>query len=416
MSTFAAVTIFAFTWLVIASRRLRWLPIGRPAGALVGAVAMVAVGALSPHQALAAIDLDTLALLLGMMLLTAYLARAGFFERVTQAALRRLHSPVRLLLAVAWLSAILSAILVNDTVCLFMTPLVVQLCARARLPCGPYLIALATSANIGSAATLVGNPQNMLIGSMSGIGFADFLRWSGLATLAAMLVQSLLLVLFYRRRLTEAVPGGEIRFDHAPGSPALAAPMSNPLLVAATVVAVVIAFLAGAHLGFTALGAATFLMLVERRDPSDVLAEVDGALLLFFAALFVVVAGFETTGLVETAWTASAAGLDLESMGGLAALSGVLTVGSNLVSNVPMVLLSGPWLEALGLGERGWVLLGFVTTVAGNLTLLGSVANIIVAERARPAYDLGFVEYLRFGVASTLAALAVGVPVIMLTV
>src|SRR5262249_55307048 len=149
--------------------RRAFLPLDRAAGALLGAVLMVAVGALSPEESYRAIDHNTIVLLFGMMLLTNYVDKAGFFEKLAGAILDLVRSPRRLLAVVAILSGVLSAFLVNDTVCLFLTPVVVALCRRSKLPMGPYLIAVATSANIGSAATLVGNPQNMIIGSLSGI-------------------------------------------------------------------------------------------------------------------------------------------------------------------------------------------------------------------------------------------------------
>jgi Na+/H+ antiporter NhaD/arsenite permease-like protein len=401
----ATLLVFALTWALIASRRLQVLPIGRPAGALLGAVGMVAVGALTPEQAYAAIDHDTLALLLGMMLISSYLQRTGFFSWSAHQALASAGRPVPLLLAVSWLSAALSAILVNDTVCLLLTPVVVDVCRRAKLPMGPYLIALATSANVGSAATLVGNPQNMLVGSLSGIGFGRFLWAAGLATLAALAVHSALLVLLFRGRLGDApLPA------HEGAAPELKAGVARVAVVGALVIG---AFFAGFNLGWAALGGAVALMVLDRQEPRAALEAVDGSLLLFFAGLFVVVEGLDGTGLIAASWTAMAPWFSLADPGGVVAFTGFLTAGSNLVSNVPMVLLVGPQVEALGAGPAGWVLVAFVTTLAGNLTLVGSVANIIVAEGARESYHLGFWEYLRVGLPATLLGLLVGVPVLL---
>jgi Na+/H+ antiporter NhaD/arsenite permease-like protein len=404
--TVLAIAIFCLTYLLIASRRLAWLPIGRPAGALLGAVLMVAAGVLSPAESFAAIDFDTLTLLFGMMLLVAYLQEAGSFDALVRGLLARFGSPWRLLVGVSLAAAGLSALLVNDTICLILTPLVVGLCRRTGLPMGPFLIALATSANLGSAATLVGNPQNMIIASLSQMGFSAYLARVGPAVLAGLLVQLGLLWLYYGRRLPKTFPT-------APGQAAALRPGSwLPALVCA---AVVIAFFAGAHLGYAALAGALVLMLVQRREPTGVLARVDWSLLVFFAALFIVVQGLASTGLVSEAWRAAGPHLRLTDPVGLGGFVGFMTLGSNLISNVPMVLLTGPWLAELGAPERGFALLGFVTTVAGNLTLLGSVANIIVAEQAKAEYELGFFEYLRFGLVSTLACLAIGVPLVVFT-
>ncbi len=408
----AAWVIFALTYVLIASRRLRWLPVGRPGGAFLGAVAMVAAGVLSPEASYAALDHDTLALLLGMMLLSVYLERAGVFEVAGQAALRLGRRPLPMLLGLVWVSGGMSALLVNDTVCLFLTPWVVSLCRRTGWPMGPFLIGLATSANLGSAATLVGNPQNMLIGSMSGVSFGRFLAGAGLAAGAGLLVNCALLWAFYGRQL-QAAPAEGAGVAEEPEAEA------SPLVgwrrwwTLAALAGVVAAFFAGAHLGYAALCGAAAVMVVDGRDAQEALRRVDWSLLLFFAGLFVVVGGLESTGVVEVAWEALAPHIQLGEAGGLAWFVGAMVAGSNVVSNVPMVLLTGPHLAELGEAELGWVLLGFVTTVAGNLTLVGSVANLIVAEGARARYALGFWEYARFGVVSTLLTLAVGVPLVV---
>jgi Na+/H+ antiporter NhaD/arsenite permease-like protein len=394
------------------------LPIGRPAGALLGAVLMVAAGALTPAESYAAIDGDTLILLFGMMLLTGELAEVGFFDRASGWLLRAGRTPRRLLVVVALGSGALSAFLVNDTVCLFVTPVLLVACRQAGLPVAPYLIALATSANIGSAATLVGNPQNMLIGTMSGLSFPRFLAIAGPAAALALALNAALLVLVYGRRLPVRLGSDSQAGDHAPARPPLG-PMPPPpplpprfLLVCAALAAVVTAFFAGAHLGYATLTGAALLLCTHRRDASATLARVDWSLLVFFSGLFIVVAGLRTTGLVDLAWTAVAPHLDLGSPAGLVSFSTAMTVGSNLVSNVPLVMLAGPYLPSLGNPDAGFVLLAFTTTIAGNLTLVGSVANIIVAEGARASGGLGFLEHLRFGLLSTPLTLAAGVPLI----
>jgi Na+/H+ antiporter NhaD/arsenite permease-like protein len=405
-----AIVIFVLTYGLITARRLRWLPLGRPAAAMLGAVLMVVAGVLTPEASYAAVDHDTLVLLLGMMILSAYLIRAGVFRWVCDRAVRAAKTPLRLLLGLGWLAGVLSAFLVNDTVCLFLTPAVVEVCRRSKLPMGPYLLALATSANLGSAATLVGNPQNMLIGSMSGLGFAPFLASSGLAALAGLAVNSALLWLYFRKDIgdhpLERPPAQEDALPHE-GPPRW--------LVLAVCAGVVASFFAGAHLGYGALAGAAALMVLSRRDPREVLESVDWALLLFFSGLFVVVAGLESTGLVARGWATAAGHFKLDDPLGLTWFSGAVVAGSNLVSNVPMVLLVGPHLKALGSEALGWVLLAFVSTVAGNLTLVGSVANLIVAEGARKEHELGFWEYFKFGAVSTVAALLVGVPLIVWT-
>lgn len=403
--TYATLAVFAVTYALIAGRRLALLPIGRPAGALLGAVAMVAIGALTPAQSYAAIDHDTLALLLGMMLLGVYLDRAGLFARLTGALLRAFRRPRSLLAAVAVGSAVLSAFLVNDTVCLFATPLVVTLCERGRLPYLPFLLALATSANIGSAATLVGNPQNMIIGGMSGLAFTDFLLAALPAVALALAANVALLFIFFGRHLPPAL--APIALDPPAGD-------GHARSTALVTLLVIAGFFAGLHPGYLVLGGASLLMLRDRRDPQAVFARVDWSLLLFFTALFVVIAGLRGTGLVAEAWTWSRGHIDLATPAGLTAFVGLVVVGANLISNVPFVLMVGEHIGDLGAGAFPWVLLALTSTIAGNLTLLGSVANIIVAEGARDRHELGFFEYLRFGAVSTLVTLGLGVTALVL--
>ena len=216
---------------------------------------------------------------------------------------------------------------------------------------------------------------------------------------AALAANTALLVVFYRGRL-----GPPRRLD-APLPPSDRKGLRRAVAVTALVVA---GFFAGLPLGWAALGGFALLALLSREDPAPVLREVDWSVLLFFAALFVVVHGFAATGIADRAWERLPPP-DAASVGGRALLSGALAVGSNVVSNVPIVLIAAPKIAALGPEASGWHLAAMATTFAGNLTLLGSVANIIVAESARERHRLGFLEHLKFGAVSTAVTLAIGV-------
>ena len=196
-----AIIIFCFTYLLISGRQLKILPLNRPAAALLGTVLMVAFGVLTPEQAYRAVDYDTLVLLLGMMLISAYLCLAGFFDWAADWILRRAKTPHALLLYLIFTSGILSALLVNDVICLMLTPLVVAVMVRGKLPLTPYLLALAMSANLGSVATLVGNPQNMIIGHLSGIPFLRFSASLAPVALAGLVIQYVVLRLGFRLSL-----------------------------------------------------------------------------------------------------------------------------------------------------------------------------------------------------------------------
>jgi Na+/H+ antiporter NhaD/arsenite permease-like protein len=395
--------VFVFTYVLIASRRLRLLPIGRPAGALFGAVTMVAIGAITPDESYRAIDHPTIVLLFSMMMLAIYVDEGGLFTRVEGWLVERAGTPWRLLVGVSLSSAVLSAFLLNDTICVVLTPIVVATCLRAKLPLGPYLMAVATSANIGSAATVVGNPQNILIGSMSGLGFREFSALAVVPTVLGLAVNLALLALYYRTGLPTTM---------SVAAPGARGPRGVPL-GGWVLLAVIAAFFVGVDRAYAALAGVVAIMVLHRRDPREEMSRVDWPLLVFFCSLFIVTAAFAKTGFVELAWAKAAPLIGLDHAAGVAAFTALMTLGSNLVSNVPLVMLAGPYLGASGAGPEAWVMLGFVTTVAGNLTLVGSVANIIVAERAREHYDLGFAEYLRFGAVSTIAVLAVGVPALL---
>jgi Na+/H+ antiporter NhaD/arsenite permease-like protein len=394
------IIIFALTYLLIASRKLRLLPIGRPAGALLGALAMVAVGAITPEESYRAVDHDTLVLLFGMMMITVYLDEAGFFKLTAESLLKLSRSPRALLAGVALLAGALSAFLVNDAVCLFLTPVVILICQAARLPLGAFLLAVATSSNIGSAATLVGNPQNMIIGHMSGYPFALYLWRSLPAVLAGMAINIALLLIYFGRRLPERI---EFSLDFSQLD------RKRFLLAMLVVAGVVYGFFSGYHLGYTTVAGALVFILAEGQEPRRVFARVDWTLLVFFCGLFVVVGALQATGLVGKVWRAASPYLNFHDPAGISAFSALMLLGSNIVSNVPMVLLSGPHLSEFGNPQLGWLLLGFTTTIAGNFTLLGSVANIIVAESAREHFTLGFWEYLKFGLVSTLLVMIAGV-------
>jgi len=181
-----ALTIFAGAYVGLGLGRLPPFRVDRTGVAIVGATAMVVAGVLDWNAAVAAVDARTLALLFGMMIVAAYLRLSGFFGLVTTWAMRRASTPVGALAAVVVAAGTLSALFVNDVICVVMAPLVVDLTRRLGLPPVPYLIALLTAANVGSVATLTGNPQNMLIGSFSAISYRAFLlrearrwRWSG---------------------------------------------------------------------------------------------------------------------------------------------------------------------------------------------------------------------------------------------
>ena len=393
-----ALVAFAGTYLGLALGRLPFFRVDRTGVAIIGGAVVVVSGLLPWDRAVAAVDAHTLVLLFGMMIVAAYLRLSGFFRLVTYAAVRRAHTPVGLLALIIVAAGVLSALFVNDVVCLVMAPIVLDLVHRLRLPPVPYLIALATAANVGSVATLTGNPQNMLVGSFSGISYRAFLlREAPVAVIGLALVFAVIW-LAYRRRLPPALPAEALEERGAVHQALMIKTM-------AAVSVMLVAFLAGVPIALVAIGGAAYCLLTRRVNPDKVYREIDWGLLVLFTGLFVVIGGLEASGLAgEILGWAGAVGLYRPVV-----LTAVTAVLSNLVSNVPAVLLFKAVIPTFGEPTRAWLLLAMASTLAGNLTILGSVANLIVVEQARgTGIQIGFLEYSKIGVPVTVATLLVG--------
>jgi Na+/H+ antiporter NhaD/arsenite permease-like protein len=400
-----AVTIFALTYALINTRRAPFIRIDRPTAALAGAVFMVTAGVLTPADAYRAVDWDTIALLLGMFVLTGSLRLAGFFDLAATALLRRARTPGVLLIAITSIAGLLSALLVNDTVCVMFAPFVIMLVARSGMPIVPHLFGLAMGANVGSVMTVVGNPQNMVIAGAAPLAYTSFARVMVPAGVVALAVAIVMLWTIFRREL-----GARGAPDAGPSS----SHVDRPLLVKTTVCFVLtsVGFMLGFHLAWTALAGALVLLLISGRPPRQILAEVDGPLLLFFAALFVVVAGLERSGVLAEASAWVAPSLGEGGVVGLLKFSLVSVLASNLVSNVPWVVLAATWLPHGAGHQREWLVLALTATFAANLTLLGSVANVIVFEIARDRCAIGFWRFLVIGAPITVLTTAVGLAVV----
>ncbi|HEX4113901.1 MAG TPA: SLC13 family permease [Stellaceae bacterium] len=394
----ATLVIFAATYLVVAIGRVPGLRLDRAGAALIGAALMVAAGSLSLNEAYRAIDLDTLALLLGMMLVVANLRLSGFFALCHAAIVARAHRPVTLLIGIALIAGLLSAVLVNDAVCLMLTPLVVETARAVKRNPVPYLLALAMASNAGSLATIIGNPQNMMIGSFSHIGYGDFAAHLAPVAALALAVVVILIVLVWRREFL-----GGARF-----AAEMPAPRIDLFLLVKTVavtVAIVLACFFGMRPSLAAILGGSLLFLTRRVKPARIYRDVDWSLLLLFVGLFVVVAAMQKAVLTPSVLR-GAGGLALNQTPILALVAAVL---SNLVSNVPAVLVLKPFVANLADPRHGWLVLAMASTLAGNFTLLGSVANLIVVQGAeRRGVAIGFWTYFLVGGPVTVITLAAG--------
>ena len=393
----AAYVIFICSYVVFALGKFPGMKIDRPGAAIIGAVLMVAIRAVSPGDALHFIDFGTIVLLFSMMILVAYLHLDGFFDWVTDWVAARIDRR-HLLPAIIFLSGTFSAFLVNDIICLMMVPFTLKVARRLGARPLPYLIAVATASNIGSVATITGNPQNMLIGSFSGIHYLRFLAHLGPVAVAGLLIDWLALWLIYTRH---EMP---VTASAASAEQAGRQPRRN-LVKAGIVIALVLAgFLAGFPPPLVAAVGAAVMLMSRRHEPRQVYDEVDWGLLVFFVGLFLIVGAAENVGLTA----------QLLEFGKRWRLQSsptftIVTAGlSNIVSNVPAVMLLKSIVPRFADAQQGWLLLAMASTLAGNLTITGSVANIIVVERAKAEVRITFGEYLRAGVPITIATLAVG--------
>jgi len=395
----AALLIFLGTYLVVACGRIPFLRVDRTAAAIVGAILMVAFEVVPLDAAYRAIDYRTIVLLFGMMILIASLRLARFFTWLANLAVSHVRHPAWLLVVVVFVSGGLSALFVNDTICLVFTPVLIDLTrSRGRNPV-PYLLALATASNIGSVATIVGNPQNMLIASVSGIGYTEFARALGPVAIAGLTIDAALLCWVFRREL------------HGTLSPVTVAP-SRPIHRAMVIKSVVVAaatmagFLAGFEPALVSASAAAALLVSRSVKPAKLYRAVDWDLLVLFIGLFVVIAGVARAGL-DGRFFALLRPIGIDSLAGLSVVGATL---SNVISNVPAVMLFTSLVPRLPDPQTSWLALAMSTTLAGNLTILGSIANLIVVEGARRrGVRLSFVSHLVIGVPLTVATLIVGI-------
>ncbi|KAG6474625.1 silicon efflux transporter LSI2-like [Zingiber officinale] len=511
---------FSVFWVLAVFPAVPVLPIGRTAGALLSAILMVLFGVMTPEQAFASIDLPILALLFGTMVVSAYLERADLFAHLGTLLSWRSRGGKDLLFRVCLVAAVSSAFFTNDTACVVLTAFVLKLARRNNLPPRPFLLALASSANVGSTATPIGNPQNLVIASLSGITFGRFLLGLLPAMLLGVLVNASILLIFFFKELSVDNNNdveSNINSESAAGDPfdeedviahrffpatmshvtsvdsddwirtlpslsrdtslnetlrnragtsaenpatttesttaANSTPPQEPAAAAGdgseeaaarqgrgkrvshmvkrfkkhylwrtcvylVTVGMLVALLMGLNMAWTAITAALVLIVLDFTDAQPCLEKVSYSLLIFFCGMFITVDGFNRTGIPSAFWDFIEPHARVDKPGGIALLALVVIFLSNIASNVPTVLLLGSRVAAsaarisAGQESKAWLILAWVSTVAGNLTLVGSAANLIVCEQAQRVksigYTLSFFAHLPFGFLSTLVVTAVG--------
>ncbi|MBV9770312.1 MAG: anion transporter [Bryobacterales bacterium] len=392
-----AILIFALTYLVLAIGRLPGFRIDRTGAAIIGASFMVGVNALTLDAAYRAINFDTIILLFGMMIVVANLQLSGFFSLVAERVVERARSPLLLLIAIVSVSGIFSAFFVNDTMCLVLTPLVLEIAETLCRDPVPYLLAVAMAANIGSVATITGNPQNMMIGSFSGIPYRHFLAALGPVAIAGLVLTVGIVFLIYRR---EFMTPEEVSVKKQ------TVPVDRWLMWKSIVIAfaMIAMFFVGWPVPKVAIVAGAVLLITRSVKPDEVYRRIDWPLLVMFAGLFIVIAGISNTSF-EKDLALLAGRLHLNNT---FLLSGITALLANVVSNVPAVLLFKPIVGQLGDPKRAWLVLAMAATLAGNLTVVGSVANLIVIQQAKDKVRIGFWEHFRVGAPLAVITILIG--------
>ena len=399
------VGIFLVTYLLIAVESGVGNHLDRTAAAFCGAVGMALVGAVPLEESYRVIDWNTLIFLLGMMILVAHFQVSGFFDWIAVHVAHIARTRFQLLALLVFTSGILAAFFVNDTICLIFTPIVLAVTERLNAPRVPYLIALATSANVGSAMSVTGNPQNALVGVSAHFSFLGFFAHLAPVSLAGLALDLAVLALFFRREIV-----------HHPldsRAPSLDVELNRSLLLKCALAAclVVVLWILGYSFPLVAISVGAFILIIGRVPARNIHQRVDWELLLFFASLFVVIRGFEISGAVGALIAGFHHGLEGSAMAQLFGVSGVMLVLSNLVSNVPAVLLFRPLVASLPNPHFVWLAVASTSTLAGNATAFSSVANLIVLQQARKEVRISFWEFARVGLivtfVTTLAAIVI---------
>ena len=403
-----ALVIFFITYVGIIFTRLPWINIDRPSAAFFGAVAMILLNVLSFEEAVLSIDFNTIALLLGMMIIISTLQLDGFFSFIARKTMVYSRTQFRLLVIIVFVTGISSAFMVNDAVVLLFTPVIIALCHTYRINPIPYLIAEILASNAGSVMTMTGNPQNMLIGVSSGISYGIFLL-----RLLPVSVLSLVVIVFVVRMLYPAnfkdksplqVSGNDFEYNFK------SMRISVPIFLT-VVLLFFFSKLVGLSIPMIALLGGSMILIFGKIKPSQVIQKTDWVLLLFFASLFIVVHGIEKVGLMQYIISSEPIRSDA---GGVIALHGISLVASQVVSNVPFTIALLPLMKTMS-SETLWITLASASTLAGNATIIGAMANLIVIESAKnQQVKIGFFEFFKAGIITTILTFILSIGIILL--
>lgn len=362
--------------------------------AIIGASLTIATG-MTFDQAVGAVDYRTIVLLFSMMIISSYLNLSGLFQLVGNYSTSKLQTKKQLLFVVILSTGILSAFFINDIVCLLFTPVVIMICRRMELNPIPYLLGVATASNIGSVATLIGNPQNILIGSLSHMPFTWYMAVAVPLALVGLILNYVVIAWVYREELNGILP------DCLPIVGVAHRYLIRKGLVVMSLV--LTGFLAGLDPAVVASLGAALLLVTRRLKPNKVYAGIDFNLLVIFIGLFVIIGGVEQSGLIGRLVNGS-----IHNALSLPLFAALTVLGSNVVSNVPAVMML-KFLIPASSGHEWWASMAVFSTLAGNLTMTGSIANLIVIEQARKQnVEISFSTYLKIGFPLTVVLVVIG--------
>lgn len=406
--TTTALIIFIITFLGIIYTRLPKVNVDRPSAAFFGAVAMILFGVITFEEAVLSIDFNTIALLLGMMIVIAVLEIDGFFTLIADKTISLSKSSNQLLTIIVFITGIASAFLVNDAVVLLFTPVIIKICKSAKIKPVPYLIAEIMASNVGSAMTITGNPQNILIGMQSGISYSRFIFHLLPISISGMIIIVLVVKLLFKNdfKSGDKLVFVEEEFEYNYKSMKFSVP-----IFAVMVILFFFAHSLNLSIPMIALAGASLILILGKIKPSEVIKQVDWVLLLFFAGLFIVVHGVEKVGLLNSFIENTPIS---NSLSGLISLHGLSLFLSQIVSNVPYTILMLPILKTAS-SDLLWLSLASAATLAGNATIIGAVANIIVIEVAKK-YDveIKFWQFFKIGFIVTIITLCISMLILYL--
>jgi Na+/H+ antiporter NhaD/arsenite permease-like protein len=410
MDVLVAGGIFIAAYILIATERF-----DRTLVALLGGLLLVALGIVDQGAAFAAIDLNVIFLLAGMMIMAGVLASTGFFEWVAIQAVAIAHGrPVRLLLLLTTITALLSAFLDNVTTVVLLAPVVLSVSRRLGVDPKPLLIGLILASNVGGTATLIGDPPNLLVGSAAGLDFTAFLVNLGPVTLVIFAALQVFLWLAFRDGLKAPTPTLE-RAVEADRSHAIEDPRRlaiTLIVIGATMVGFLLHTALHLEAATVALLGATVLLLLTRADPHEALRDVEWVTLLFFVGLYILVEAVVEVGIVGSVGDAVVEASGGDVVFASIALLWVSALGSAIVDNIPYTATAIPVVQRLvddGVrAEPLWWSLALGACLGGNLTVVGASANIVVANLAlRAGHRIAFFEFMRYG------AVAVGLSLLI---